>query len=278
VLYLISTPIGNLEDITLRALRLLKEVDLIACEDTRRTAKLLTHYEITTRRESHHEHNEVRSTVRLLSLLKNGKNIALVSDAGTTLISDPGYTLVTACLRAGIRVIPVPGPSAVTAALTGSQLPNDSFYFAGYLPAKAGQRQRRLQELASIPATLILFEAPHRILPALKDLVAILGPRRACLAREMTKLHEEWLHGLLPEILERLRSKPNIKGEITLVIDRGGAAEMAESYPASANAHFRQVVEKHGMTRKEALKVVAKERGVSRRELYKQLVAEKPDL
>jgi len=277
-LYLVSTPIGNLEDITLRALRLLKEVDLIACEDTRRTARLLAHFGITTRRESHHQHNEVHSTARLLSMLESGKNIALVSDAGTPLISDPGRKLVSACLREGIGVIPVPGPSAVTSALTGSNLSSDSFYFSGYLPAKAGQRRKRLRELSSIPATLILFEAPHRIMAALRDLVAILGPRSACLAREMTKLHEEWLRGSLPEILERLNEKPNIKGEITLIIDRGEAGEEAKAYPVSAAAHLRQVMEQLGVERKEALKLAAEERGVSRRELYQRLLDEKQGL
>jgi 16S rRNA (cytidine1402-2'-O)-methyltransferase len=277
VLYLVSTPIGNLEDITLRAIRLLKEVDLIACEDTRRTAKLLAHYGIKTRRQSHHEHNEVRSTPRLLSVLSSGRSVALVSDAGTPLISDPGRRLVSACLQAGIHIIPVPGPSAVTSSLAASNLADDSFCFAGYLPAKAGQRRKRLQELSSVPTTLVFFEAPHRIVVALEDMMSILGARRACMAREMTKLHEEWMRGTLPEILELLRKRQSIKGEITLVIEGFGSEEEPKHYPGSAALHLQHVMDELGLERKEALKQVAKERGVSRRELYQQLLDQKSD-
>ncbi|MDR0843408.1 MAG: 16S rRNA (cytidine(1402)-2'-O)-methyltransferase, partial [Acidobacteriota bacterium] len=205
-LYLVATPLGNLEDITLRALRILKEVDLVACEDTRHTSKLLTHYGIATPRKSYHEFNEDGRVPQLLQLLRDGKDIALVSDAGTPLISDPGFEIVSACRREGVPVIPIPGPSASISALTGSGLPSDSFYFAGFLPSRNGERCRRLQELATVPTTLIVYEAPHRLLGSLQDMVAIFGSRRAALARELTKIHEEFLCGTLPEILEVLRS------------------------------------------------------------------------
>jgi len=203
-LYLVATPIGNLEDITLRALRILKEADLIACEDTRHTAKLLTHYGIRTPRESYHQFNEESRTPHLIQLLKDGKNIALVSDAGSPLVSDPGYELVAACRREGIQVTPVPGPSAAIAALSASGLPAENFFFAGFLPAKGSNRRRRLEELAVLPCTLILYEAPHRLLASLEDMVALFGPRQATLARELTKMHEEMLHGSLQD-LQKIR-------------------------------------------------------------------------
>jgi len=182
-LYLVGTPIGNLEDITLRALRVLKEADLIACEDTRQTAKLLARYGIATRMESYHKFNEASRAQRLVQMLHAGKNIALVSDSGMPLVSDPGYELVSCCRKEGIPVIPVPGPSAALAALTGSGLPSDSFFFAGFLPPRAGLRRRRLEALSSIPATLIFYEAPHRLLASLEDMIDVLGERRACMAR-----------------------------------------------------------------------------------------------
>ena len=183
ILYLVATPIGNLEDITLRALRILKEVDLIACEDTRHTAKLLTHYGITTPRGSYHQFNEESRTPRLTQMLHDGKSIALVSDSGTPLVSDPGYELVSACRREGIQVIPVPGPSAAIAALIGSGLPAENFFFAGFLPSKANLRKHRLEELAGLPFTVVLYEAPHRLIASLEDMAAIFGARRATIGR-----------------------------------------------------------------------------------------------
>jgi 16S rRNA (cytidine1402-2'-O)-methyltransferase len=197
VLYLVATPLGNLEDITLRALRILKEADLVACEDTRHTAKLLARYGITTPKESYHKFNEESRTRRFLELLREGKTIALVSDSGTPLISDPGYTLVAACRREGIPVTPIPGPSAAIAALVGSGLPTDTFLFAGFLPPRSSARRNRLEEVAPVPATLIFYEAPHRLLASLGDMVEVLGDRKACMVRELTKIHEEFLAGTL---------------------------------------------------------------------------------
>src|SRR5881296_1078286 len=271
-LYLVATPIGNLEDISLRALRVLKEVDLIACEDTRHTAKLLTHYGLPTPRESFHEHNEAARTQRLLDLLRQGKNIALVSDAGTPLVSDPGYALVSLCRKDGIDVYPIPGPVAAVAALIGSGLPTNSFYFAGFLPSRSGARKKRLGELAGIDATLVLYEAPHRIVRSLEDITQALGPRPACLVRELTKIHEEWLRGELPEILRVLRARGEIKGEITLVVRGAERIKLSEPAHASIREHLQNEMREKGIPRKEALKSIARQRGISRREAYRLLL------
>jgi 16S rRNA (cytidine1402-2'-O)-methyltransferase len=273
-LYLVATPIGNLEDITLRALRILKEADLIACEDTRYTARLLTRYDIATPRESYHKFNEESRTPRLVQMLREGKNIALVSDSGTPLVSDPGYELVSSCRREGIPVIPIPGPSAAIAALAGSGLPSDSFFFAGFLPARGAPRKRRIEELAGIPSTLVLYEAPHRLLVSLEDMVAVLGTRRACIARELTKIHEEFLQGTLAELLNILQARPKIQGEITLVIERGTASSAAPEWPVSLKQHLEAEMQESGLSRNEALKSIAKQRGITRREAYNQLNAE----
>jgi 16S rRNA (cytidine1402-2'-O)-methyltransferase len=271
ILYLVATPVGNLEDITLRALRILKEVDLIACEDTRHTSKLLARYNIATPRESHHKFNEADRAPRLIQLLRDGKNIALVSDSGTPLVSDPGYALVSTCREQGIPVVPVPGPSAAIAALIGSGLPADSFFFAGFLPPRSSLRRRRIEELSGIPSTLILFEAPHRLLSSLEDMVSIWGERRASMARELTKVHEEFLHGTLPELLGILRARPGIQGEITLVVERGEAKAAELSFPSSIRQHLEKEMERTSLSRNEALKAVAKQRGISRREAYDAL-------
>ena len=274
-LYLVATPIGNLEDITLRALRILKEADLIACEDTRHTAKLLTRYGITTPRKSCHEFNEESRIPEFIEMLREGKNIALVGDAGTPLISDPGYKTVAACRMEGIKVIPVPGASAVVAALAASGLPSDCFFFAGFLPSRAAPRRRRLAELAGIPATLVFYEAPHRLVTSLKDMSAVLGPRRAALAREITKIHEEFLYGTLDEILDIIVARPEIRGEITLVIGSGeGKSADAPVFPESLREHLAEEMEKSGLPRNEALKAVARARGISRRDAYKLLQVE----
>ncbi len=276
-LFLVATPIGNLEDISLRALRVLREADLIACEDTRHTARLLRHYGIATPRESHHEHNEASHTRRLVDLLREGKNIALVSDAGTPLLSDPGYSLVRACRQEGFTVVPIPGPSAAVAALTASGLPTESFFFAGFLPPKKGLRRKKLQEVAGVPATLIFYEAPHRLLAALEDLCEVLGARQACLARELTKIHEEWLHGTLPEILDALRARSQILGEITLLVDRGNPESVPAQadWPASIAQHLQEEMQRTGASQKEALKAIARQRGISRKEAYRQLLRSK---
>jgi 16S rRNA (cytidine1402-2'-O)-methyltransferase len=274
-LYIVGTPIGNLEDISLRALRILREVDLIACEDTRRTSKLLEHYAIGTPRQSYHEHNESSRTPQLISLLMEGKNLALVSDAGMPLVSDPGYRLVSECRRNGIDVVPVPGPSAAVAALAGCGLPVHSFTFYGFLPARPSLRRKMLDQLRAGTTTLVFYEAPHRVIAALQDFVDILGPRRACLARELTKIHEEWIGGTLPEILDSLRSRPHVQGEITLVVEGGEPAQRETAFPTSVAEHLEQEMAK-GLSRGEALKALARQRGISRREAYQLLLDEKP--
>ncbi len=266
-LYLVATPIGNLEDVTYRALRVLKEADLIACEDTRRTRTLLQHYGIRSPVVSYHEHNEAERAEELLGSLVQGKVLALVSDAGTPLISDPGYRLVAKAVAQGIRVEPVPGPSAVVAALAASGMPADAFHFAGFLPAKTTQRRKALGKLQDEDATLVFFEAPHRVLAALEDIEAVLGPRAMVLAREMTKLHEEFLRGTPSELGQALRARAFIKGEITLVVGKPAPA------PAEETPLGRAVEElvASGMPRMEAIKTVARRRGLSKREVYKTL-------
>jgi 16S rRNA (cytidine1402-2'-O)-methyltransferase len=221
-LYIVSTPLGNLEDITMRALRILAEADLIAAEDTRKTAILLNHYTIKKPLTSYFEHNEQVKTVWLISQLQEGKNIALVSEAGTPTISDPGYRIVAAAIAAEIAVVPVPGPCAAIAALSASGLPVHRFAFEGFLPPKSGRRKNLLKKIASEERTLIFYESPFRIQGAIADMLEVLGDRRAAVARELTKLHEEFMYGTLSLIAERLGSAV-IKGEFTIVVE--GAPE-----------------------------------------------------
>src|SRR5271166_3327807 len=218
-LYLVATPIGNLEDITLRALRVLKEVDLIACEDTRQTLKLLSHYGIQTRLVSYHEHNEMTKAAELVVDLEGGAKIALVTDAGMPGISDPGFRLIALAIRHHVPVIPIPGASAFLAALVASGLPTDSFRFSGFLPSKSGQRRKLLESIKDSPRTQVFYEAPHRLLETLADVVEVLGnDRHVVVAREVTKIHEEFLRGRAKEVLEQLQSRGDVKGEITLLI------------------------------------------------------------
>ena len=273
VLYLVATPIGNLEDITLRALRVLKHVDLIACEDTRQTQKLLTHYGITTRTISYHEHNEMTRAAELIVDLEQGTRMAMVTDAGMPGISDPGFRLITLAIRHHVPVIPIPGASAFLAALVASGLPTDSFRFSGFLPAKAGQRRALLESVKESPRTQVFYEAPHRILEALKDVVEVLGPERhVVVAREVTKVHEEFLRGRASEVLQTLKSRGEVKGEITLII---GKAEESAAQPAAAIASVRQrlerLMEQEKLDEKAALKKLAKEMGVSKSEAYREL-------
>jgi 16S rRNA (cytidine1402-2'-O)-methyltransferase len=267
-LYLVATPIGNLEDITLRALRLLREADLIACEDTRQTGKLLAHFGIEKSMVSYHEHNEAARTLELVAKLEAGASIALVSDAGTPLVSDPGYRLVTAAIAAGIPVVPIPGASAVLGALAASGLPTDAFRFCGFLPAKTGQRKKALEALRSEDSTMIFYEAPHRILDALSDIAAVYGDRPVAVARELTKLHEEFLRGTADEVRARLAARPSVKGEITLLIGKGRSAGL----PASSVEEAVRELEQKGIPRMDAIKQVARERGLSKREVYKQIM------
>ncbi|RPJ81038.1 MAG: 16S rRNA (cytidine(1402)-2'-O)-methyltransferase, partial [Acidobacteria bacterium] len=205
-LYLVATPIGNLEDITLRALRILREVELVACEDTRQTQKLLHHYGLQKRTISYHEHNEALRAPELIAELEDGASVALVSDAGTPLVSDPGYRLVAKAVERGVRVEPIPGASAVLAALAASGLPTDAFQFGGFLPARSSQRRKLLAGLKDEQATLIFFEAPHRIRETLEQLQPHLGDREIVVGRELTKVHEELLRGSIPSVLERLQT------------------------------------------------------------------------
>ena len=220
-LYLVGTPIGNLEDITLRALRVLKEVDVIACEDTRQTQKLLNHYAITTRTTSYHEHNEMTKSAELVKEMQGGASVALVTDAGMPGISDPGYRLITLAIRHHVPVVPIPGAAAFLTALVASGLPTDSFRFSGFLPAKRGERRAVLESVMNSPRTQVFYEAPHRIVEALTDVCEILGEaRQVVVARELTKLHEEFLRGRAGEVLESLKAREVVKGEITLLIGR----------------------------------------------------------
>jgi 16S rRNA (cytidine1402-2'-O)-methyltransferase len=273
-LYLVGTPIGNLEDITLRALRILKEADQIACEDTRHTQKLLTHYDIHKPLISYHEHNEMIRAPELLIALEQGAKIALVSDAGMPLVSDPGHRLVALCLRHKIPVVPIPGPSALLAALAASGLPNEEFLFVGFLPARSGARHRSLERLRIEDRTIILYEAPHRVAQCVADAISVLGDRAACLAREVTKLHEEFLRGKLSEISASLEERP-ARGEITLLIapvDVTQGAVHADSAQSLA-ARVEELMHQAKLDRKEALKLAAKERGMTRRAAYDQLIS-----
>jgi len=272
-LYLVGTPIGNLEDITLRALRILKEADRIACEDTRHTQRLLTHYDIHKPLVSYHEHNEMTRAPELIVALEQGAKIALVSDAGTPLVSDPGHRLVTLCLRHQIPVVPIPGPSALLASLSASGLPNEEFLFVGFLPNRAGERRRALEHLRIEDRTIVLYEAPHRIAETVSDAREILGDRPACLAREVTKLHEEFRRGKLSEISASLLERP-ARGEITLIIGAFDANEPRSETDSSQSlaARVEELMHQAKLDRKEALKLAARERGLSRRDAYDQLV------
>lgn len=273
-LYLVATPIGNLEDITLRALRVLKEVNLIACEDTRQTQKLLNHYGISTRTISYHEHNEMTRAAELIVDLEQGTRIAMVTDAGMPGISDPGFRLITLAIRHHVPVIPIPGASAFLAALVASGLPTDSFRFSGFLPGKAGQRRALLESIKDSPRTQVFYEAPHRLLDALQDVVEALGPdRHVVIAREVTKLHEEFLRGRASEILDTLKSRSEIKGEITLIIGKAeeSGAKPAAGPRASVRQRVEQIMSAEKLDEKGALKKLAKEMGVSKSEAYREL-------
>jgi 16S rRNA (cytidine1402-2'-O)-methyltransferase len=273
-LYLVATPIGNLEDITLRAIRILKEADLIACEDTRHTQKLLHHYGIRKELVSYHEHNELTRSPELVIELEQGAKIALVSDAGTPGISDPGHRLVTLCLRHHIPVVPIPGPSALVAALAASGLPTEEFSFAGFLPPRSGARRKALDALKTETRTLILYEAPHRVVETLADASDILGARPAVIAREVTKIHEEFLRGSLSELLESAQ-KHAPRGEITLLIGPGDPQAPRVDSNVSLKERVKQLEAESGIDRKAALKQAARERGLGKREAYKQLLLER---
>src|SRR6202522_2709584 len=271
-LYLVATPIGNLEDITLRALRVLKECDLIACEDTRQTQKLLNHYAITTRTTSYHEHNEMTRAAELVKEMQDGASVALVTDAGMPGISDPGFRLIALAIRHHLPVVPIPGASAFLAALVASGLPTDSFRFSGFLPSKSGQRRKLLDSIKDSPRTQVFYEAPHRLLETLADLVEVLGDaRHVVVAREVTKIHEEFLRGRAGEVLGKLKARGDVKGEITLLIAKAEqGAEAPASEAVSVARRVREVMSEEKVDEKAALKKVAKERGIGKSEAYRE--------
>lgn len=276
-LYIVSTPIGNLEDMTYRAVRVLGEVDMVACEDTRHTQKLLNHYGIKTKTISYHDHNEFERAGELLASIQSGSDVAIVSDAGTPGISDPGFRVVRMTLEAGLQVVPIPGPTALISALVTSGLPCDEFLFAGFLPARSGARRTRLADLAAIASTLIYYEAPHRIAASLADARAILGEREAVVARELTKLHEEVLRGRLSELANRFtETTQEPRGEMVVVIDRTIIASSDEDDKSGLSlASIVAGFEAEGLDARSALKKSARQLGISRDEAYRRLTAER---
>ena len=271
-LYLVGTPIGNLEDITLRALRVLKDVDLIACEDTRHTAQLLNHYAISKPTVSYHEHNELTRAAELIVHLERGDNIAVVSDAGMPGVSDPGYRLVALAVRHHIRVVPVPGATAFLSALVASGLPTDSFHFGGFLPAKAGARRTALEAIRNSPRTEVFYEAPHRIVECIRDIVEVLGPERhVVIAREVTKLHEEFLRGRAEDVLATLEERGEVRGEITLLIGKADELLPAAASRKTVAQRVQELMRDEKLDEKNALKQAAKEFGLSKSEAYREL-------
>lgn len=274
-LYLVATPIGNLEDITLRALRVLRRADRIACEDTRQTQKLLNHFEIRTPTVSYHMHNEGTRTEELIAELKQGARIAVVSDAGTPGIADPGGQVVTATLAAGIDVFPVPGANAAVSGLIASGLPAETFTFHGFLPAKAGQRKTALEELPRGEITHIFYEAPHRILDTLADLEAVFGKaQHVVIARELTKLHEEFLRGSVATLHAELTARTSIRGEIVLLFTLDQTENSSEKKKTSLAGEVSALMKSEGISEMDALKRVARERGIGKSEAYRELQRE----
>ena len=273
-LYLVATPIGNLQDITFRALETLKTVDVIACEDTRHTQKLLNHFSIKNRLISYHEHNEKERAEELAEMLRTGKSVAVVSDAGTPAICDPSFQIVEKAHEIGARVVPIPGAVAFVNAVIASGLPTDSVFFGGFLPSKKSERIRRLEEVKEIPATLVFYETPHRIEKSLADCLEVLGNRRAAIARELTKLHEEITYGDLSEIFSKI-SGSSLKGEFVLVFDRqSNESKQFDVNKAGTLKSRLTELESKGLERKAALKKLAKEFGLSRSEVYRRLLIE----
>ena len=279
-LYIVSTPIGNLEDITHRALRILREVNMVACEDTRHTRKLLNHFAIDAATISYHEHNERERADELCAMLATGKNIALVSDAGTPIISDPGFRVVNLAIEKGFAVVPIPGATAFVAALSASGLPSDQFFFAGFLPARRSARRTKLEAWRSIDTTLIFYEAPHRISATLRDAAEILGHRQAVVARELTKLHEQFARGRLDELAEGFSDGNQARGEIVLLI---AGAQLANDLDqglgavstSQALAERVSQLEREGLNEKAALRKAARALGLKRDEAYRLMLAQK---
>lgn len=274
-LYLVATPIGNLEDMSLRALRVLRSVDRIACEDTRQTQKLLNHYEIRTPTVSYHMHNEGSRTEELTAELKLGGRIAVVSDAGTPGIADPGGQIAAAAIAAGINVFPVPGANAAISGLIASGLPIERFTFHGFLPAKAGQRKTAFEELIRGDVTHVFYEAPHRILDTLADIESVFGiSQHVVVARELTKLHEEFLRGAAAEVRSQLAARGSVRGEIVLMLAPSPSKTSSEQKAASLAAEVAALMKSEGISEMDALKRVARERGIGKSEAYRELQRE----
>lgn len=270
LLYVVATPLGNLDDITLRAVKTLQSVDAIACEDTRTSIKLLQHLAIEKPLLSYHDHNEGARAAELVSRMQAGENVALISDAGTPLISDPGYRLVAQAVAAGITVVPIPGPCAFVGALSASGLPSDAVLFVGFLSPKSSQRKKELEAVREVEATLALYEAPHRIVELLDDVGEVYGEVSVVVVREMTKLHEEILRGTAVEVANALRARATVRGEITVLLGR-------RPLRASTLALADQVLEKmaEGWAEMDAIKEVARSSGTGKREVYRQYLEKK---
>jgi 16S rRNA (cytidine1402-2'-O)-methyltransferase len=276
-LYIVATPIGNLEDITLRALRVLQDVDLIACEDTRHTQKLLNYFQIETPTQSYHEHNEAARAKELVERIAAGERVALVSDAGMPGISDPGERVIRAAVERGLNVVAIPGASALTSALVASGLPTDSFRFVGFLPPRAGERRSRLEILRDEVNTLVFYEAPHRILEMLTDIARVFGPdRRLVIARELTKVHEEFLRGTVVGVAAELVRRGTTKGEITVIVAGKSPDETVEPPNRDLSQRMRELIDAEKLDEKAALKHVAKEFGLSKSEAYREWQRKKP--
>ena len=268
-LYIVSTPIGNLEDITLRALNILRDVQIIAAEDTRHTQKLLQHYHISTAQTSYHDHNKEEKAEVLISRLQEGHDVALVSDAGTPGISDPGYYLINRAIEEGIRVMPVPGPSASIAALSVSGLPTDAFVFEGFLPSKKTARQKKLRELSGERRTLILFEAPHRLASTLKDIAEVLGDRKIVLTRELTKIFEEVIRGRVSEVIAKIEGR-RLKGEMTLLLEGAQEAAAAAGEVPDLHEYLKMLIEEKGLSLKDAVSKASRDLDIPKNRVYKE--------
>ena len=268
-LFIVATPIGNLADISYRAVETLKSADIIACEDTRHSQKLLSHYGISKKLISYHEHNEIARASELIDELNKGSSVAVISDAGTPGINDPGHIIIRDAINAGVDVVSVPGPAAFVNAAVVSGLPTDAIFFGGFLPSRTGERRRRLEEVRAVPATLLFYESPHRLAASLSDCLLVLGPRRAAVVRELTKMHEETARGTLSDLVERFCGA-SAKGEIVLVIERFSESSAGVSAGTSLEARVGEL-EASGMDNKAALKAAAKEFGLSRSEAYREL-------
>ena len=266
-LFVVSTPIGNLEDITLRAITVLKGCDVIACEDTRTTKKLLARYGIETDLTSYHEHNEVEKSQRLLEELKEGKDVALVSDAGTPSVSDPGWRLVNLSIENSIEIVPIPGPSAVLSALVVSGLPTDSFLFLGFFPRTVGKRKELLKDVKDYPYTLIFYESARRLSGTLSVLLEILGDRGICVAREMTKLYEEAIRGSVSEVISVLSERDSVKGEVTVVLE--GSREGRKKISTEETQKTLRAMKERGVALSDAVRAVCESSGASKNSVYR---------